>query len=478
MRKLILFFIIMFFTGFVIAQNVANLYQTGADHIADVIQSGNVLVADDQDVDATQTVNVFQEGADQYTKVSQVGLTNNVLVQQISLKPQYSWVFQSGEMEDEATQVITPGGEDNYSLVDQSYGGEGNMTFLYQFGSFNKSWQKQNGSNNQFNITGPGPIVAATFQPAMNDETVPNQDGDYHEMTQTANGDFNQAWIYQAGRKHVAFQVLNGDWNQVWTSQSGNTNRSSMLINGTGNGSIYMEHEEGKFPETEGETDEGSPDTGGNGNQGESHGQGDGGMPEVIPPPHDETHVFVPTVGVSIKQMGKNSEAEMYIEGDYNKATITQRGGAGGGDTEQAGHYTNQDIYGNYNRVFANQTGTGNYIDQNVNGAYNLVTFMQKGNGGISVIDLDGTYNEIGVDQKGKSNYSRIDVDGNFNGNFDPLSDEYGVKLAQEGKENHSEIDITGDFNLVNAHQSGGGISYITQTGNYNSAFVNQEETE
>ncbi len=80
------------------------------------------------------------------------------------------------------------------------------------------------------------------------------------------------------------------------------------------------------------------------------------------------------------------------------------------------------------------------------------------------------------MDQKGKSNYSRIDVDGNFNGNF-LVGDEYGVKLAQEGKENHSEIDITGDYNFVNAHQSGGGVSYITQTGDYNSAIVNQEET-
>jgi len=478
MRKLSLLISFMFVTGFVIAQNVANLYQTGVDHVADVVQSGNDLAVDVEDQDPTQTVNVFQEGTAQFTKVLQQGISNEVLIQQISESPQYSWVFQSGEMEDEVTHVITPGGEDNYSLVDQWYGGERNMTFLYQFGSFNKSWQKQNGSNNQFNITGPAPIVSATFQPVMDAETVPNQDGDYHEMTQTANGNFNQAWIYQAGRKHIAFQVLNGDLNQVWTSQSGNTNISNMLINGNGNGSIYMEHEEGKFPETEGETEEGSPETGGNGNQGGSHGQGDGGMPEVIPPPHDETHVFVPTVGVSIKQMGKSSTAEMYIEGNYNKATITQRGGSGGNDDEvHAGHYTNQDITGDYNRVFANQTGTGNYIDQNVSGANNLVTFMQKGNGGTSVIDLDGASNEIGVDQKGKANYSRIDVDGNFNGNF-LAGDEYGVKLAQEGKENHSEIDITGDYNLVNAHQSGGGLSYITQTGDYNSAIVNQEETE
>lgn len=478
MRKLILFFIIMFSAGFVIAQNVANLYQTGADHIADVNQSGNVLVSEEPDDDPTQTVNVFQEGADQYTKVSQVGLTNEVLVQQISPNPQYSWIFQSGEIKDESDpSVITPGGEDNHAFVDQRYGGNGNMTFLYQYGSFNKSGQTQSGNNNQFNLVSPDPVDPATFQPIMDAETVPNQDGDHHQMTQTAIGDLNQAWIYQAGRYHVASQLLTGNENEVWTSQSGNTNNSEMTINGIGNGSIYMVHEEGKFPETEGETDEGSPETGGNGKQGGSHGQGDGGMPEVIPPPHQEDHVFVATVGVSIKQMGRHAVAEMYIDGNFNKATITQRGGADGNESEEAGHYTNQDIYGNSNRIFANQTGVGNYIDQNVNGDNNLVTFMQKGNGGQSTIDLDGTYNEIGVDQKGKSNYSRIDVEGNYNGNISD-DDEYGVKLAQEGKDNYSEIDILGDHNLVNAHQSGGGISYINQAGDWNTATVNQLETE
>jgi len=449
MRKLSLIISIMFVTGFAIGQNSADVSQLGD----------------------TQTANVTQEGAAQFTKVFQQGIANDVLVQQISQKPQFVWVVQSGE---------TPGGVDNYASVDQRYAGEGNMSFLYQFGSYNKSWQIQNGSNNKFNITKVNisddfPQTSSDLQ-SLPDAIVPNQDGDYHEMTQTANGDDNQAWLYQAGRKHIAYQVLNGDLNQVWTSQSGNTNKSDMLINGSGNGSIYMVHEEGKFPEAEGETDEGPTEVGGNGNMGENGGDGDGGMPDVIPPPHDEGHVFVPTVGVSIKQMGKNSVAEMYIEGNYNKATIIQRGGSGGNDTDQAGHYAKQDITGNWNRIFADQTGTANSIDENVNGNYNLVLSMQKGNGGISTINLDGDYNEIGVDQKGKSNFSRIMVDGDYNGNF-LSSDEYGVKLAQEGKGNHSEIDITGDYNFVNAHQGGGALSFITQTGNYNSATVNQEET-
>ncbi|MFA5329509.1 MAG: hypothetical protein WC384_17075 [Prolixibacteraceae bacterium] len=448
MKKLSLLMVIMLATGFVIAQNSADAIQIGNDQTSEILQTGYHQVA----------------------LTAQQGITNEILVEQISGSSQYAWVFQSGEIADDAAP------EDNHATVDQKYSGTGNLSFLYQYGSHNKSWQTQNGSNNKFNIAGNFPGDPDNIQTLPNN-ALPNQDGDYHENTQTANGNSNQAWIYQAGRIHVSSQVLNGNLNEVWTSQSGNTNRATMAIQGVGNGSIYMAHEEGKFPEPEGETDEGSPDTGGNGNQGGSHGQGDGGMPEVIPPPHDETHVFVSTVGVSIKQMGKNSTAEMDIEGNYNKATITQRGGAGGGDTEQAGHYANQDITGDYNRVFANQTGTGNNIDQDVNGANNLVTFMQKGNGGISVIDLDGVSNEIGVDQKGKSNYSRIDVEGNLNGNL-VAGDEYGIKLAQEGKENHSEIDITGNYNMINAHQSGGGISYITQAGDYNSTTVNQFEVE
>ncbi|MHB9141467.1 MAG: hypothetical protein ACYC25_06295, partial [Paludibacter sp.] len=436
MKKLSLLMVVMFATGFVIAQNSA-----------DVILSGVV-----------QTSNILQTGDHQVALVVQEGITNEVLVEQISGSSQYAWVFQSGEITDDAVPA------DNHATVDQKYSGAGNLSFLYQYGSHNKSWQTQNGSNNKFNIAGNFPSDPDNIR-ALPTDAVPNQDGDYHQNTQTANGDFNQAWVYQAGRYHVSSQVLTGNENQVWTSQSGNTNKSEMIINGNGNGSIWMEHEEGKFPEPEGEVDEGPDNVGGNGEMGEHGGQGDGGMPDVIPPPHDETHVFVPTVGVSIKQMGKNSIAEMDIEGSYNKATITQRGGAGGNDSEQGGgHYANQDITGDYNRVFADQTGTGNHIDQDVYGTNNLVTFMQKGNGGISVIDLDGASNEIGVDQKGKSNYSRIDVEGNFNGNL-LAGDDYGVKLAQEGKENHSEIDIIGNYNFVNAHQSGGGVSYITQTG-------------
>lgn len=434
---------------------------------------------------------VTQIGVDQFAEIVQEGTVNQALVEQISEKPQFAWVLQSGEMEDESTGAIIPGGEENRAIVDQTYSGNGNRSFLHQFGSFNQSFQKLNGNGNSFNIAGnfPENFISLAELP---DEMVPTQDGDLHWLSQIANGNNNQAWIYQAGRDHDASQLLNGSQNQVWTSQSGYTQSSEMIINGNRNGSHFLEHEEGKFPHNdEEEGDEGSgghPGGKGNGNSGNSGGHsGEGGMPEVIPPPHDEEHVFVPTVGVAIKQMGSNSRAEMYIEGDDNKAIIIQRGGAGSPGTEsssdngtvacEGGHFVDQDIYGDWNRIFADQRGTKHTINQYVDGDDNLVVLMQKGNGSTSTLDLIGNSNEIGVDQKGKNNFSDIDINGDFNGNFIP-GDEFGIKVVQEGKGNNSDIDITGDYNFIAVHQSGGAFSTIIQNGNNNSAIVNQESLE
>ena len=441
-----------------------------------LFSAGGMLVAQ------TNLTTVSQEGANQLAITEQSGTLNDISIQQISNTYQSAWVFQTGEMEDETTGEIVPGGESNHAVVDQSYYGKGNKSFLYQFGSFNNSFQKQDGEGNRFNLAGnfPDNISGIASLPA---DAVPNQDGDYHMLTQIAVGDYNQSWIYQAGRDHDASQNIEGDYNESWTSQSGYQQSSEMIIYGNRNGSHYLEHEEGKFPHSEDEDHEdGSPSTGGNGNSGNSGGNGeDGGMPDVIPPPHDEDHVFIPSVSVSIKQMGRGSRAEMYIEGNDNKAVIIQRGGTGevesGGTPQEeggGGHYADQDVYGDWNRVFVNQKGRTNTSLEFVNGDDNLVLSMQSGNGNSSDIVLIGESNEIGIDQKGKGNISVASIDGFFNGNFIDNVDEYAVKLTQEGKENQSEIQISGNYNMIAAHQGGGGISTIIQTGDWNSATLNQ----
>lgn len=440
----------------------------------------------------TNITTVSQEGANQEALTEQKGTSNDISIRQISNKTQSAWVFQSGEMEDETTGEIVPGGEENQATVDQTYSGNGNCSFLYQFGSFNESYQKQNGNGNAFNIAGNFPENFSSLS-EMPDDAVPTQDGDLHWISQIAIGNNNQAWMYQAGRDHDASQLITGDDNQVWTSQSGYTQSSEMIIVGNGNGSHYLEHEEGKFPHTDDEEGDeghgGNPGGKGKGNCEDSGGQSyEGGMPGEIPPPHDEDHVFVHTVGVAIKQMGSNSRAEMYIDGDDNKAVIIQRGGAGspgkesksgkGSGSCEGSHFVNQDIYGNWNRIFADQRGTSHTFIQYVNGEDNLAVLMQKGNGSTSTLDLIGSSNEIGVDQKGRGNFSDIDVVGNFNGNFDLTADEFGIKVVQEGRGNTSDIDITGDCNFIALHQSGGAISTINQNGNWNSAVVNQESLE
>ena len=258
-----------------------------------------------------------------------------------------------------------------------------------------------------------------------------------------------------------------------------------MIINGDRNGSHYLEHEEGKFPHSdeEEESSGGHPGGQGNGNSGNSGGESEeGGIPDVIPPPHDEDHVFVPSVSVAIKQMGRGSRAEMLIDGDDNKALIIQRGGTGDASArvpkqyeDGGGHYADQDIYGDWNRMFVSQTGRTHVNLEYVVGNDNLVLAMQRGNGSYSTVDLFGTSNEIGIDQKGKGNISVASIEGNFNGNFIDGTDEYAVKLVQEGKENYSTIQITGSYNQIDAHQGGGGISTIIQNGNWNTAILNQE---
>ena len=425
-------------------------------------------------VQSQENISVISQigGTEQFAEAFQEGTLNNILIEQQSDGPQSAWVFQSGEMVDEITGAISVGGEANHATVDQKYLGTGNQSFLYQFGSYNQSTQTQNGSNNKFNIEG-GDFLTNLLPGEGPSGAVPNQDGDYHKLTQTAIGDNNQAWMYQAGRYQTGSQYIQGDYNQVWTSQSGLSNTSTMNVIGKGNGSIYLVHEEGKFPESDEVSDEGSSGHSGgqgNGNSANSGGSSDeGGMPEVIPPIHDEDHVFVPTVSVAIKQMGNNSNAVMNINGDYNKAVISQRGGAGEG-----GHFAEMNIIGSYNRIFADQRGKEHTINQYVNGDENLVVFMQKGNGSKSDLTLYGNSNEIGVDQKGKGSVSNVYVEGNYNGNFDLLADEFGIKVVQEGKQNQSGIGILGDNNFINVHQGGGAISTVNQTGSWNIATVNQ----
>ena len=425
----------------------------------------------------TNVTTVNQSGKVQFAETNQIGNSNGILIQQISNKTQYAWIFQSGEMEDHESEIIIPGGEDNQAFIYQTYGGKGNKAFLNQFGSHNISSQTQKGNGNQFNIVGDEPDNEFSTQDEGSYFGVPNQDGDYHKLSQFADGNNNQAWIYQAGRKHTAQQNLQGDLNETWTSQSGNTQYSSMIIRGNRNGSHYLQHGEGKFPHDESEEESEHDDSDhGRGKSASSGGKGEeGGKPSVIPPIHDEDHVFVPTVGVAIKQMGKGSTAMMTINGDDNKATIKQRGGEGGNERNCEGaNYVWQEINGDWNRVFADQRGTHHYGTQVMSGGDNLVTSMQRGNGSISTIDLIGNSNEIGCDQKGKANYSDIDIAGNFNGNFAAQADEYGVKILQEGRSNYSDLDIAGNYNFVSVQQGSGGSSIINQSGNWHSAIVTQ----
>ncbi len=422
---------------------------------------------------------IDQVGVDQIVNVNQQVTENQDT-------PQSAWVYQSGEMEDHTTGIITAGGELNLATVNQT--GGGNKSLLYQFGSNNTSTQQQNGINNEFNMA---EVEVEEFsvmhsEPDPGEGPVPNQDGDFHKLTQIAEGNYIKAWSYQAGRMHTASQDITGNYNEVWTSQSGNTHYSQITVNGTGNGSIYLVHEEGKFPHSEEDDHEDGGGPGGHGNGGSSGGHGEGGMPDEIPPTHDDDHEFVPTVSIAVKQMGRNSRAYMNITGDYNKALITQRGGSGGSDqgvsalSEECrnpetggGHEVHQTIFGDYNRIFAGQNGTSHYLSEDISGNYNLAVLMQKGKNGRSYLELTGNYNEVGVDQKGNGNYSDIEIDGDWNGNFNP-DDEYGIMVAQEGRGNWSEIDVLGDSNYIFVHQSGGGISTINQTGDFNSATVNQ----
>lgn len=434
----------------------------------------------------TNSTTIWQEGAGQVAFAEQTGTLNTISIEQISTDPQFAWVFQSGEMEDETTEDVIPGGEANRAVVDQTYSGNQNKSFLYQYGSFNESYQKQDGNGNEFNLAGNFPENIAGLESLPND-VIPNQDGDYHRLSQIAVGNYNQSWMYQAGRTHDASQYVEGNFNESWTSQSGYQQSSEMIIYGNRNGSNYLEHEEGKFPHS----DDGEESSGGhpggpnhNGQSGNSGGHSqDGGMAEVIPPPHDEDHVFVPSVSVAIKQMGRGSRAEMLIEGDDNKAIIIQRGGAGNVsdgrvpemDGDGGGHYADQDIYGDWNRIFVNQMGRTNVSMQYVNGDNNLGLTVQRGNSNYSDVAITGGSNELGIEQSGKDNISMASVNGLFNGNFLDGQDEYGLKLKQEGSGNYSTILVSGNYNRIDAHQNGGGISTIIQTGNWNTAVLNQE---
>ena len=77
--------------------------------------------------------------------------------------------------------------------------------------------------------------------------------------------------------------------------------------------------------------------------------------------------------------MGRGSRAEMLIDGNDNKAVIIQRGGTGDVSQESAleqnedggGHFADQDIYGDWNRMFVTQTGRTHVNQEYV--SYNFV---------------------------------------------------------------------------------------------------------
>ena len=363
MKKLVLFFAAMFVTIFVMAQNTADVTQTGND----------------------QNTVVTQTGADQHATVTQDGNLNKTIVDQLAEASSYGPGKQ--------TATVTQDGTSNLASIDQNQTGGGdkaeNTALIDQIGTNNKAYQTENapGSNSGQHLTaiqnGTENLSHQLINGGYTDYFWVDQKGKYNVATQTGTGiTTNTARIYQDGLRNNAVQTLKGSNNgyyggffyneKVKIDQTGNDNSAKQIFSGYGSNhgnSAYI-----------GQT--------GNNNMATETGDGRNVYADIIQNGYRNT--------ATTKQTGSKHQIFLNQIGNDNTVRVTQDNDRTG---DPLGNYADIDIEGNFNNGVVSSIGYENTVDVDVMGNLNRFTVLQTGTGHSATIMQTGNSNVANITQ-------------------------------------------------------------------------------
>ena len=425
MKKVSLFLGIVLTASFAMAQNTANLTQTGSNHKADVTQKGGILnsatiiqnggdgnrlgapvagdvgVAVDDDVSLAK--GLVQEGNSNVAEITQTGNLN--IIQQFRPNgpvPILNSVYQKGnsnslEMKQIGDKNVIGQAPFEYNGLDQTQGNgndakilqQGNLnklTYFYQLNDGNKADIKQIGNSNT--------IESATQKKQDN-------------VSPTA----NDLKILQTGNSNIAALNEQGDHITGDINQFGNSNTARMQL---------------------------------------THSNAWGDIDQIGN--SNKADVFV-----NMSYIGDNNRGVVYQSGDFNTASanIGQRvntlSSAGNiMDISQIGNSNNASILaeGNNHTAYVQQTGNSNKAVVEQAGGNNNVAKLKQSNGADANILQSGSTNTL----KG------LDVD-------EWASSLLGSKL---------DLDQIGTGNTLNLQQTNGASATVMQNGASNIATVSQ----
>ena len=316
--------------------------------------------------------------------------------------------------------------DSNYAEQEQ-YGGGGDSATIEQYGQSNVAYQWQN----YYQGLSGGDNIAEIFQEGTGNIASQLQEGIGNEayITQIGDGNYagNNDWAGQWQSGSTGWVGIgNNNYSEIW--QEGNANRAAQTIVGDGNQAYITQI-------------------------GNNNDAGFWGISELW----GGTDAMF---NAGQRQFGNNNYAEIYQEGDYNRALQRQNafGAPGDGNTayiEQHGTNSGNSPWG-LDVVGAGQKQFGNYNNASIyqDGWENYAKSIQTG---------DGNY--VSQEQSGDYNYGIATQTGNEN----------WVSQDQTGNYNRSIATQTGDGNSISQSQTGNWhYSIVTQTGDGNTATVTQ----
>ncbi len=403
MRKLFALLTVVFFAGFLMAQNTSTATQSGPNNNATVDQTGtgnastllqesdiylpNGMTADIDQVGIENTSDVYQGKYGQhYATVNQEGRYNNAQVESFR-NNETAWIHQDGNY------------NDAYQMLHGNFG----TTNIEQIGN-------RNTSDQQIGIYGTAGI---------NNSFSGYQEGNHNTVTQHLSTDFdfasteNTGEVTQLGNQNISEQYIgtvttissynqsvakiNGDMNRTEQSQFGNDNASTVKVGFQSSPTYASDNNNVKTFQTGNSNTASFGLTWGDDNISRIRQTGDNNYTEISIKYGDDNSMKENATGNS-NRTRLGIEAPWGSSSDANVVDIRKNGDA---------NYVSGYILGDGNMVDIVQHGNDNRVGTdwytgdgvNIDGNNNMVTVSQVNDGHMSLNTVTGDNNNITVTQ-------------------------------------------------------------------------------
>ncbi len=399
MKKLFAFLIVVFFAGFLLAQNTSTVNESGNFNTHMVDQTGS----------NTSTINqtAATGAANNHAFVTQNGIGNAAEQTQ----------YQQPAITAPQNVTINQVGDDNTATQEQGFGYTGyNDATIEQLSSSNTGYQRQDGYNLTSDILQEGGNTNYAEQ---------YQAGNHEVATATQNGAVNTSRQTQSGINHNATVMSVGDYNYAQQTQSGGTYNSpptylsghTASINQKGYGNWASQNQSGL------QNNHATIQQDGNQNNSTQNQAGSSNNSQVVIAGNNNTTLQ--------DQKGNNDFS--YFAASFNTHGNVMTNYQSGGDN----NYNNSRI-----------RGTGTAASDN-----NTIDITQSGNNNKSYNWIEGNDNSITTSQTGDFNESGTS---NVVGSFGvyQIGDNNSATVMQAGTGfNHSQVSQIGNNNTGTVDQ-------------------------